>query len=486
MINKGKIIKGAGGGGQDKAKQPTIQPDNLHSRQFATVQDLLSEGEIEGSATASKAGLTKGTTAYNNAFLKDIFLDDTPILQEGADNASPDDTDFNFQNITFNSRFGTSNQEFIKGITTTPRTPTGVNVTVTVAAPVTRQVTTANLTAIIVTLTWPALQLFRDGDILGDTVDYKIQVQHDSGGFVTKVEDQVSGRSADAYARDHRINLSTYSSSVDIKVIRVTADSTDSNQVNAFQFTSFQEVIDNQSNYPNSAYTSIRLDSKQFSRVPTRKFRLRGIKVRIPGAGANNSGTPTVDAATGRIIYPDGYIFNGVLGAATYTNCPAMCLLDLLTNTRYGFGDHITESNLDLFSFVAASKYSNELVDDNTGSGTQEARFSCNVNIQNSQEAFDVINSLAGVMRCMPIWSAGSVTISQDKPTTPSYLFNLANVGPAGFNYAGSSLKQRHSIVSVSYFNMDSKEVDFEVVEDATAISKLGHTKKSNKSICLY
>ena len=68
MINKGKIIKGAGGGGKDKAKQPTIQPDNLHSRQFATVQDLLSEGEIEGSATASKAGLTKGTTAYNNAY----------------------------------------------------------------------------------------------------------------------------------------------------------------------------------------------------------------------------------------------------------------------------------------------------------------------------------------------------------------------------------------------------------------------------------
>ena len=453
MINKGKIIKGAGGGGKDKAKQPTIQPDNLHSRQFATVQDLLSEGEIEGSATASKAGLTKGTTAYNNAFLKDIFLDDTPILQEGANNASPDDTDFNFQNIIFNSRFGTSNQDFITGITTTPRTPTGVGVEVTVAAPVTRQITTTNLTAVIVTLTWPALQLFREGDILGDTVNYQIQVQHDSGGFVTKIEDQVSGRSADAYSRDHRINLSTYSSSVDIKVVRVTADSTDSNQINAFQFTSFQEVIDNQSNYPNTAYTSIRLDSKQFSRVPSRKFRLRGIKVKIPGAGANNSGTPTVDSATGRIVYPDGYIFNGVLGAATYTNCPAMCLLDLLVNTRYGFGDHIAESNLDLFSFVAASKYANELVDDGTGSGTQEARFSCNVNIQSSQEAFDVINSLAGVMRCMPIWSAGSITISQDKPTTASYLFNLANVGPAGFSYSGSSLKQRHSIVSVSYFN---------------------------------
>ena len=481
MTTNTKIIRGAGGGG-DKSKKPKNTPDNMHSRQFATLQDLISEGEIEGSATASKAELTKGTTAYNNAFLKDVHLNDTPILQESADNTSPASTDFNFQNVTFNSRFGTSNQEFIRGITGEPRTPNSVNVTATVAAPVTRQITTQNLTAVIVTLTWPALQFFRDGDILGDTVKYQIQIQHDSGGFVTKIDDEVSGRSADAYSRDHRIELNDTYNTVDIKVVRITADSTDSNQINSFQFTSFQEVLDNQSNYPNTAYTSLRLDSKQFSSIPSRKFRIRGIKVKIPGAGANNSGTPTVDIATGRIVYPEGYIFNGVLGAATYTNCPAMCLLDLLTNTRYGFGDHIVESNLDLFSFVAASKYSNELVDDGSGSGATEARFSCNVNIQNSQEAFEVINSLSGVMRCMPIWSAGSITISQDKPLTPSYLFNLANVGPAGFNYSGSSLKQRHSIVSVSYFNMDSKEVDFEVVEDATAIAKLGHTKKTIKA----
>ena len=76
------------------------------------------------------------------------------------------------------------------------------------------------------------------------------------------------------------------------------------------------------------------------------------MKVRIPGAGASSSGTPSVDNATGRIVYPSGYIFNGVMGAAVYTNCPAMCLLDLLTNTRYGLGDHVTDSNLDLFRWV--------------------------------------------------------------------------------------------------------------------------------------
>ncbi len=482
MTDETKIIRGALGGPPKPPPAPYRAPDTLHSRSFATVQDLISEGEIEGFASASKEGLTKGTTAYDNASLKDVFLDDTPILNSTATSASPADVDFNFQDVTFKSKFGTSGQTAMSGIPAESRSPTGVGVTVTTSAPVTRQVTNTDVDAIIVTLTWPQIQVAEDdGDIRGDTVEYKIQVQYNSGGFSDVISTSVSGRTADAYARDHRINV-TGAFPVDVRVVRVTADSTDATRVNAFQFTSLQEVIDNSSTYANSAYVALRLDSKQFNRIPTRKYRIRGVKVRIPGAGASSSGTPTVDNATGRIVYPSGYIFGGSMGAAVYTNCPAMCLLDLLTNTRYGLGDHVTDSNLDLFSFVAASKYANELVDDGTGSGTQEARFSCNVNIQSPKEAFAAINDLAGVMRCMPIWSAGSVTISQDKPTTASYLFNLANVGEGGFAYSGSSLKTRHSVISVSYFNMDSKEVDFEVVEDATAISKLGTIVKQVKA----
>ena len=481
MTDETKLIRGSGG--PPKPPPPPYRaPDTLHSRSFATVQDLISEGEIEGFASASKEGLTKGTTAYDNASLKDVFLDDTPILNSTATSASPADTDFNFQDVTFKSKFGTSNQTAMSGIPAESRSPTAVGVTVTTSAPVTRQVTNTDVDAIIVTLTWPQIQVAEDdGDIRGDTVEYKIQIQYNSGGYTDVISTSVSGRTADAYARDHRINL-TGAFPVDVRVVRVTADSTDAARVNAFQFTSLQEVIDNSSTYANSAYVALRLDSKQFNRIPTRKYRIRGVKVRIPGAGASSSGTPTVDNATGRIVYPSGYIFNGVMGAAVYTNCPAMCLLDLLTNTRYGLGDHITDSNLDLFSFVAASKYSNTLVDDGTGSGTEEARFSCNVNIQSPKEAFAAINELSGVMRCMPIWSAGSVTISQDKETSASYLFNLANVQEGGFSYSGSSLKQRHSIISVSYFNMDSKEVDFEVVEDTAAIAKIGTVIKQVKA----
>jgi predicted phage tail protein len=482
MTDETKLIKGAGGGPPPPPPPPYRAPDTLHSRSFATVQDLISEGEIEGFASASKAQLNKGTTEYDTASLKDVFLDDTPILKATASNSNPATTDFNFQDVTFKSKFGTANQTKMSGIPAESRSPTSVGVTVTTSAPVTRQVTNTDVDAIIVTLTWPQIQVAEDdGDLRGDTVAYKIQVQYNSGGFTDVISQSVSGRTADAYARDHRINV-TGAFPVDIRVVRVTADSTTSNRVNAFQFTSLQEVIDNSSTYPNSAYAALRLDSKQFNRIPTRKYRIRGLKVKIPGAGANNSGTPQVDPQTGRIIYPPGYIFNGVLGSGVWCSCPSMILLDLLINTRYGLGDHVTTSNLDLFSFVAASQYANTEVDDGTGSGAKEARFSCNVNIQSPKEAFAAINDLAGVMRCMPIWSAGSVTISQDKPTTASYLFNLANVGEGGFAYSGSSLKTRHSVVSVSYFNMDSKEVDFEVVEDATAISKLGTIVKQVKA----
>ncbi len=473
-----KIIRGSGGP-PPSPPSPTRAPDTLNSRQFATIQDLLSEGEIEGFATPSKAGLTKGTTAYNNAALKDIFLNDTPILNSSASNTNPQTSDFNFQNVGFTPRFGTSSQEHIPGIESS-QSLTSVGVTVTASSPVTRQITNTNVDAAKVTITFPQLQKATDqGDLLGSSVQLKIQVQYNSGGFSDVLSDTITGRTADAYQKEYRVNI-TGAFPVDIRVVRVTADSTSSSLVDAFAWTSIGEIIDDKQRYLNSAYTNLRIDSEQFSSIPKRAFRIRGVKVRIPGAGASSSGTPTVDLQTGRIIYPSGYIFNGTMGAAVWCSCPAMILLDLLTTERYGFGTHITDSNLDLFSFVAASRYANELVSD--GFGGQEARFSCNVNLQGSMEAYTLINELAGVMRCFPIWSEGSVTITQDKPTDPSYLFSLANVGEGGFSYSGSSLKQRHTVISVSYFNMDSREIDYEVVEDTAAQAKLGIVKKDVKA----
>jgi len=494
MTDKRKIIRGSGGGGSPPPppRQPTRTPDTLHSKQFATFLDLISEGEIEGSATASKEGITDRTSAaYINAYLKDVFLNDTPVLKATASSSSPQDLDFNFQNVTFTPRFGTSDQTKISGIESSSSiTPVGVTVTNAdgtdsgaAAGSVTRRITNTNVDRIKVSISFPQIQkATSEGDLLGSTVEYKISVQYNSAGFTDVITSanggKVTGRTADAYQRDHSVEI-TGAFPVDIRVSRVTKDSTDSSLIDAFQFTSFAEIIDDASTYANSAYNAIRLDSQQFSSIPRRKFRIRGIKVRIPGAGASSSGTPTVDSATGRIVYPDGYIFNGVMGAAVWCSCPAMILLDLLTTERYGFGTHIADANLDLFSFVTASKFANTLVDD--GFDGKEARFSCNVNIQSSSSAFDLINELAGVMRCMPIWSTGSILLAQDSPKDSSFLFSLANISSDGFNYSGSSLKQRHSVISVSYFNMDSQEIDYEVFENTTLSAKIGKVVKQVK-----
>ena len=131
MTDQRKIIRGSKGGSPSPPRQPTRTPDTLHSEQFATFLDLISEGEIEGSASASKAGITdKTSTAYRNSYLKDVFLNDTPVLQAPASSSNPTDSDFNFQNVTFTPRFGTANQTKVDGIESSSSiTPVGVTVT---------------------------------------------------------------------------------------------------------------------------------------------------------------------------------------------------------------------------------------------------------------------------------------------------------------------------------------------------------------------
>ena len=267
MIEKKHLIRGAKGNDPPPSPpQPTREPDTLHSRQFATFLDLVSEGEIEGFATASKEGRTKGTTAYNNAALKDVFLNDTPVLRASADSTDPQTTDFNFQDVKFTPRFGTGSQTKIPGIESSVST-TSVGVQVTNSTPVTRQITNTNVDAVRVSVTFPQLQrATNEGDLLGAEVQLKISVQYNSGGFSDVITDTIKGRSGDAYQKDYRVAI-TGSFPVDIRVSRVTADSTETNLQDTFQWTSLGEIIDDASTYLNSAYSSIRLDSMQFSRM---------------------------------------------------------------------------------------------------------------------------------------------------------------------------------------------------------------------------
>ena len=483
MIEDNKFIAGSGGGGKGGGGDPpTIAEDNLHSKQFATLLDLISEGEIEGFSSASKEGRIKGTVAYKNAAKKDIFLDNTPILSASADSTNPQDVDFNHKNVDLDIRFGTNPQTKMSKVSGSASL-FSVGVKVENGSPITRQLTNnSNLDAVKITVTVPILQKIEDdGDIVGSSVSFNIRIKyHGEVDFTTVHSDEIRGRTADAYNKEYRIEL-TGAHPVEVRLEKTSENSTD-RHFRDLTWQSYSELEDDTSTYPDSAFTRLRLDSEFFNRIPNRKFRIRGVKVRIPGTGANSSGTPTVDLQTGRIIYPAGYIFNGVMGAAQWTTCPAMILLDLLTNTRYGLGNHIIDSNLDLFSFVTASKFSNTLISD--GFGGQEARFACNINIQTSVEAFSVISTLSGIMRCMPIWSEGALLLTQDSPKDPSYLFTLANVGPEGFSYSGSSLKTRSTVVAVSYFNMETRDLDYEEVHAETDYkNKYGHNLKRVKAL---
>ena len=471
-------IIGAGGGGAGAAivqqtvqvqqsaapavRTPTRTADNLASTAFGNILDLLCEGEIEGFPSARD--YTRGTDNYNKALLKDVYLTDTPILRSGADVTNLTEADYNFKGVTVEARYGTNAQTYISKFGETTEDIKSVNVEILQATPVTRQITDSNVDAVRVSIAIPRLERGTDeGDVLGTSVTISIQLQYNGGGYTTVKTDTISGRTADKYERDYLVDIDG-AFPVDLRVVRDSADSSDTN-VNPTYFTGYTELIYQKLRYPNSALAAVRFQAEQFNNIPARAYRIRGIKVKIP----NNA---TVDAATGRLTYSGTW--TGTFGAAQWTTCPAWILYDLLISKRYGFGDHVTEAQLDKFAFYSASQYANELVDDGTGAGNKEARFSCNALIQNQYEAYKLINDLCSVMRCQPYWATGALTITQDKPTDSSYLFNRSNVLEPGFSYAGSDLKTRHTVAVVSYLDLDSREQNYEIVEDRDAIDKYG------------
>ncbi|MAL10760.1 MAG: hypothetical protein CMF74_14000 [Maricaulis sp.] len=454
---------------------PDLPSGALSSKQFNTIVELLGEGELEGSATASKAGITdKTSTAYFNAFKKDIFLNGTQVLQEAASNTAPQDSDFNFKDVGFDFRVGTANQTFIEGISNI-ETETVIGTTVTTSTPVTHTVSSSDINAVRVTLRFPSMQKFEDdGDINGVEVNLLIKTIENDGTTTTVINDTVKGRSTNAYFRDYIVKLkSTTSYPVAIRVERVTADSSDTKLVNAFQFNQATNIIFEQNAYANTAHVALRFNAEQFPRIPKRVYRIRGRKIKIP----HNA---TVDLQTGAISYAG--TFNGTFKTdKEWTTDPAWILYDLLTDTRAGCG--IAESNLDKFTFKSVSEYCGASVDAGNGDGSTEPRFSCNINITQQQEAYTLINSLCSVMRVMPFYSAGGIAISQDAPKDPSYIFTNANVTEEGFLYAGSSLKTRHTVINVSYFDMVTQEVDVETVEaDSATQTKYGIVTKNIKA----
>ena len=446
-----KIIGSGGGGGKGGGgggRTPTEDKDNLDSKSFARVLDLLGEGEI--------GGLVDGA--------KSIFINNTPLQ----------DTDgtFNFKDVSFEVRTGTSNQTLIPVTRNIAQTkPTGFS-TVPQSTPKVVQITDSDVDAVSVIITVPQLQRFSDeGDIFGTEIQLQIAVQYSGGSYTTVVQGNkgtITGRTPDTYQRDYLINLDG-AFPVNIKVTRVTADSGSSKLANEFQWNNYVEIKYDQRTYPNSALVGLKIDAEQFSSIPTRKYKVKGIKIKIP-----HNATVRAD---GSLEYTG--TFNGTLGAAQYTNDPAWCLYDLLTSDRYGLGSHLVESDLDKFSFYQASVYCSEQIDDGTGQGTTEPRFSCNVGIYNQQEAYNVINQMCSVFRAMPYYQAGSLTLTQDAPKDSSYLFTLANVLEGGFTYSDTSQKARPTVVIAKYLDMELRDVNYEQEIDTANQARYGSIVKN-------
>ena len=449
-----KYIQGAGGGGKGGGgrSNPTEQDDTLQSTQFASVLDLISEGEI--------GGLEDGN--------KSIFLDDTPV--QAADGSN------NFEGFSVFTRVGTQGQSHLPGPFNATERENSVGVEVTQSTSVTRRITDTDVDRLRVTMTIPSLQVLEDdGDIVGHSVRIKIQIQYNNGGYNDVIDNTISGKSSNRYQRDYLVDL-TGSFPVDVRVIRVSADETSNKRANSTIFQSFTEIIDDKFRYPNSALVGLRFDSRQFSSIPKRKYLIRGIKVKIPS-------NATVDTTThlGRITYSG--IWDGTFQAATWTNDPAWCLYDLLISERFGAG--VPEDTLDKYDFFAISQYCNELVDD--GDGGQEPRFSLNILINSRDEVYNVIKQMTAIFRGIAYYGAGTLQLLQDKPSDPQYLLGPSNVVDGIFQYQGTSQKARHTVAVVAWQSYDTNgDVEYEYVEDHDAVAKYGIIKKDIKAIGCY
>ena len=429
IIGSGGGGKGGGGGGGT----PHEEKDNLDSKTFARILDLIGEGEI--------GGLVDGA--------KSIFFNNTPL--QAADGS------FNFKDVAFETRTGTSSQTVIpvtRNVATTKAAPSAGTAIPAGSAGRVIQITDSDVDAVSLQITVPALQQFSDeGDIFGTSIEIAIQVQYSGGGYQTVLsgsQAKIAGRTPDPYVRDYLVNLNG-AFPVNIKVQRITPDSTSSKLQNEIQFNSYVEIKYDQRSYPNSALIGLKVDAEQFSSIPSRKYLVKGIKVKIP-----HNATVRAD---GSLEYTG--TFNGTLGAAQFTNDPAWCLYDLITSSRYGLGSHVIETEIDKFSFYAASVYCSQQVDDGTGTGGTEPRFTCNVNINNQQEAYNVVNQMCSVFRAMPYYEAGNLTITQDSPKDASYLFTLANVLEPGFTYSNSSQRQRPTVVVAKYLDLELRDVNY-------------------------
>ena len=428
---------GGGKGGGGEGRTPVESPDSLRSRATARILDLLSEGEIEG--------LVDG--------LKSVFLDDTPVQNANGS--------FNFSGLTIDTRNGLQSQSYIPGFPSVEN-EVSVEVEAKFGLPVVRGITNLNVNAVRVRVMIPVLT-FQDpsnGDLKGATVLYSIDVKSaGSSNWSTSTYQWITGKTTSRYERQHRINLPIGGGPWEIRLNRMSEDSTQSNLQNKTYLSSYTEVIDGKLRYPNSALVALTADSSQFRSLPKRGYLVKLLRVKVP-----TNYNPETRVYSG--------LWNGAFKIA-WTDNPAWCFYDLLTNSRYGLGDFISTTQVDKWALYKIAQYCDELVPN--GFGSTEPRFTCNMYLQTREEAYNVLQNMASIFRGMVFWQQGSLTTVQDAPEDAVYLYNNANVIDGLFTYSGSSKKARHTVALVTWNDpADSYRSKVEYVEDLDGLKSLG------------
>ncbi|MBO0401068.1 host specificity protein J [Enterobacter bugandensis] len=400
-------------GGSSSSRTPTEQPDDLQSVAKAKILLALGEGEFAGRLTA-----------------RDIYLDGTAL--ENADGSQ------NFSGVAWEFRSGTQAQKYIQGI---PGTENEINVGSEVSSSTawTRTFTNTQLSAVRLRLKWPSLfKQEDDGDLVGYSVNYAFDLQTDGGTWQTVLNTSVTGKTTSGYERSHRIDLPQAGSTWTIRLRKITADANSAKIGDTMTLQSFTEVIDAKLRYPNTALLYIEFDSSQFNgSIPQISCEPRGRVIRVPD---------TYD--------PETRTYSGTWTGAfkwAWTDNPAWIFYDLVVTDRFGLGNRLTAANIDKWTLYQVAQYCDQLVPDGKGGSGTEPRYTCNVYIQDRNDAYTVLRDFAAIFRGMTYWGDDQIVALADMPRDVDFTYTHANVVDGKFVYSSSTTKSRYTNALVSW-----------------------------------
>ncbi|HBV4541669.1 TPA: DUF1983 domain-containing protein [Klebsiella pneumoniae] len=414
------IIKGRKGGGS-KQRTPTEQPDDLQSVAKAKILLALGEGEFAGGLTG-----------------KDIYLDGTPL--ENADGSQ------NFSGVSWEFRPGTQAQTYIQGI---PGTENEISVGTEVSSKTawTHTFTNTQFSAVRVRLKWPSLMKQEDdGDVVGNTVKYAIDLQTDGGAWQTVLETAVTGKTTSGYERSHRIDLPQAGSTWTLRLRKISPDANSVKVGDVMTLQSYTEVIDAKLRYPNTALLYIEFDSSQFNgSIPQISCEPRGRVIRVP-----DNYNPETREYTG--VWTGGFKW-------AWTDNPAWIYYDIVTADRFGLGNRLSSANISKWTLYQIAQYCDQLVPDGRGGDGMEPRYTCNVYVQERNDAYTVLRDFAAIFRGMTCWNGEQIVVQADMPRDVDFTYTRANIVGKP-RYSSSSSQVRYTNALVSWSDPDNAYAD--------------------------